>query len=121
MAIADALKIRNIQIIVVVGILMVAHFVITWAFLPLYLSQQRGMDPDTLKWVTGSLGVAAAIYSFAVSGASDRIGRKPVDGVPAVPLGGRPAQRAAARSDGVRRLGDPPGLVAHISGLRRGA
>ena len=78
MTIRQAIKVRNMWICVVVGVLMVAHFVITWAFLPLFLSQQRGMDPDTLKWVTGSLGVAAAIYSFAVSGLSDRIGRKPV-------------------------------------------
>ncbi len=78
MSIRDALKVRNMWICVVVGVLLVAHFVITWAFLPLFLSQQRGMDPDTLKWVTGTLGVAAAIYSFVISGLSDRIGRKPV-------------------------------------------
>jgi len=78
MSILDALKVRNMWICVVVGVLLVAHFVITWAFLPLFLAQQRGMDPDTLKWVTGTLGVAAAIYSFVISGLSDRIGRKPV-------------------------------------------
>jgi ACS family hexuronate transporter-like MFS transporter len=78
LSIADALKVRNMWLCVVIGVLMVAHFVITWAFLPLYLSQQRGMDSDTLKWVTGTLGVAAAIYSFVVSGLSDKIGRKPV-------------------------------------------
>jgi len=78
MSILDAMKIRNIWVSVVVGVLMVGHFVITWAFLPLYLEQQRGMGPDTLKWVIGSLGVAAAIYSFVISGLSDVIGRKPV-------------------------------------------
>src|SRR5690606_16614444 len=35
MSIADALKIRNIWVVVVVGVLMVAHFVITWAFMPI--------------------------------------------------------------------------------------
>ncbi len=73
-----AMKIRNMWICVVVGILMVAHFVITWAFIPSFLVQERGMDATSMSWLVGSLGIAAAIYSFAVSGASDRIGRKPV-------------------------------------------
>lgn len=78
MTILDALKIRNIWVVVVVGVLMVAHFVITWTFMPLYLAQTRGFDNDTMSWLMGSLGIAAAIYAFVVSGLSDRIGRKPV-------------------------------------------
>jgi ACS family hexuronate transporter-like MFS transporter len=73
-----AMKIRNMWISVVVGILMVAHFVITWAFMPTFLVQARGMDATSMSWLVGSLGIAAAIYSFLVSGLSDRIGRKPV-------------------------------------------
>jgi MFS family permease len=73
-----AMKIRNMWISVVVGILMVAHFVITWAFLPTFLVQERDMDATSMAWLVGSLGIAAAIYSFVVSGLSDRIGRKPV-------------------------------------------
>jgi predicted MFS family arabinose efflux permease len=78
MSILDALKIRNIWVSVVVGVLMVGHFVITWAFMPLYLAQTKGYDETTMSWVVGSLGIAAAIYSFLISGLSDRIGRKPV-------------------------------------------
>ncbi len=78
MSMLDALKIRNIWIVVVFGILMVAHFVITWAFMPLYLSQAKGYDIETGGWIMSSLGIAAAIYAFAISGLSDRIGRKPV-------------------------------------------
>jgi predicted MFS family arabinose efflux permease len=78
MSIPDALKIRNIWVSVVVGVLMVAHFVITWAFMPLYLAQTKGYDETMMSWVVGSLGIAAAIYSFLISGLSDRIGRKPV-------------------------------------------
>lgn len=77
-AAAEALAVRNMWICVVVGILMVAHFVITWAFMPLFLVQGRGMDETSMSYLMGSLGIAAAIYSFAVSGLSDRIGRKPV-------------------------------------------
>jgi MFS transporter, ACS family, hexuronate transporter len=73
-----AMKVRNMWISVVVGIMMVAHFVITWAFMPVFLVQARGMDAFSMSWLVGSLGIAAAIYSFLVSGASDHIGRKPV-------------------------------------------
>ncbi len=74
----EAFKVRNMWICVVVGVLMVAHFVITWAFMPNFLVQERGMDAFSMSWLVGSLGIAAAIYSFVVSGLSDRIGRKPV-------------------------------------------
>src|SRR5690606_25869903 len=77
-AAAEAMKIRNMWICVVVGILMVAHFVITWAFMPLFLVNARGMDETSMSYLMGSLGIAAAIYSFAVSGLSDKIGSKPV-------------------------------------------
>lgn len=75
---SELMKIRNMWISVVFGILMVGHFVITWAFLPTFLVQARGMDAVSMSWLVGSLGIAAAIYSFVVSGLSDRIGRKPV-------------------------------------------
>ena len=77
-SIPAALKVRNMWICVVVGVLMVAHFVITWAFMPLFLVQGKGLDPSTMSWVMGALGIAAAIYSILVSGLSDIIGRKPV-------------------------------------------
>ena len=78
LSILDALKVRNMWICVVVGVLLVAHFVITWAFMPIFLVQERGLDESSMSWVVGSLGIAAAIYSFVVSGLSDKIGRKPV-------------------------------------------
>ena len=78
LSILDALKTRNMWVCVVVGVLMVAHFVITWAFMPNYLVQTKGFDPTTMSWVMGSLGIAAAIYSIVISGLSDIIGRKPV-------------------------------------------
>jgi len=78
MTIREAIKVRNMWICVVVGVLMVAHFVITWAFMPLYLVQTKGFDEITGSWIMGSLGIAAAIYSFVISGLSDVVGRKPV-------------------------------------------
>lgn len=76
--IGQALKNRNMWICVVVGVLMVGHFVTTWAFMPLYLTEVKGLDPETMSWVMGTLGIAAAIYSFSIAGLSDVIGRKPV-------------------------------------------
>jgi len=78
MSIPEALKHRNMWICVVVGVLMVAHFVTTWAFMPLYLVQTKGLDESTTSWIMGTLGIAAAIYSFSIAGLSDVIGRKPV-------------------------------------------
>ena len=75
---AEAFKVCNMWICVVVGVLMVAHFVITWAFMPNFLVQTRGMDPFSMSWLVGSLGIAATLYSFVVAGLSDKIGRKPV-------------------------------------------
>ncbi len=76
--VVSAMKVRNMWISVVVGVLMVAHFVITWAFMPIFLVQGKGLDGTSMSYLMGSLGIAAAIYSMAVSGLSDRIGRKPV-------------------------------------------
>lgn len=76
--IGRAMKVRNMWISVVVGTLMVGHFVTTWAFMPLYLTEVKGYDPSTMSWIMGALGIAAAIYSFTVAGLSDIIGRKPV-------------------------------------------
>ncbi|OYW45682.1 MAG: MFS transporter [Sphingomonadales bacterium 32-68-7] len=78
MTIGQALKVRNMWVCVVVGVLMVAHFVTTWAFMPLYLVQTKGYDEITASWIMGSLGIAAALYAFLISGVSDYIGRKPV-------------------------------------------
>lgn len=78
MSMFAAMKIRNIWVVVVVGVLMVAHFVITWAFMPIYLVQVKGYDNLTGGFIMSSLGIAAAIYAFLISGVSDRIGRKPV-------------------------------------------
>jgi len=74
----DALKERNILICVVLGILLVAYLVTCWAFMPLYLTNVRKLSPDAMGWLMGTLGISATIGSFAISGLSDRIGRRPV-------------------------------------------
>jgi MFS transporter, ACS family, hexuronate transporter len=74
----DVLQIRNIWVCVVIGIVLVAYLVICWAFMPLYLSQNRGYDQTTTSWLMGTLGISATLGSFLIAGLSDVIGRRPV-------------------------------------------
>jgi predicted MFS family arabinose efflux permease len=74
----EALHIRNIWICVVMGIVLVAYLVITWAFMPLYLTQVRGYSASDQSWLMGTLGISATLGSFLTAGLSDVIGRRPV-------------------------------------------
>lgn len=74
----DALRERNVLICVILSVLLVSYLVVCWAFMPLYLTQVRGVEPDQMGWLMGTLGISATIGSFAVAGLSDRIGRRPV-------------------------------------------
>lgn len=78
MPVLKALKVRNIQVCVVMGIVLVAYLVITWAFMPLYLTKVRGFTQTETSWLMGTLGISATIGSFAISGLSDVVGRRPV-------------------------------------------
>jgi ACS family hexuronate transporter-like MFS transporter len=77
-AASEAMKVRNIWICVVMGIALVAYLVITWAFMPLYLTQVRGYSQTDTSWLMGTLGISATIGSFLTAGLSDVIGRRPV-------------------------------------------
>ena len=78
MSVGDALRERNILICLILGVLLVSYLVICWAFMPLFLTKMRGYAPDQMGWLMGTLGISATIGSFAISGLSDRIGRRPV-------------------------------------------
>jgi len=73
-----ALGERNVWICALIGVLLVSYLVVCWAFMPLYLTQVRGFDPQTMGWLMGTLGISATVGAFAVSALSDRIGRRPV-------------------------------------------
>jgi MFS transporter, ACS family, hexuronate transporter len=73
----EAFADRNVQLCAVISILLVSYLVVCWAFMPLYLTEQRHFDPDKTKWLMATLGISAGIGSFAVSALSDYIGRKP--------------------------------------------
>jgi predicted MFS family arabinose efflux permease len=72
----EAFADRNVQLCSVISVLLVSYLVCCWAFLPLYLTNDRDFDPDTTKWLMATLGISAGIGSFAVAALSDHIGRK---------------------------------------------
>lgn len=78
MTLLQAFSNRNILICSLLAILLVSYLVICWAFMPLFLTQVRHFDPDTMSWLMGTLGISATIGSFVVSGISDWTGRRPV-------------------------------------------
>lgn len=74
----SVLEDRNIVLCAVLGILLVSYLVVCWAFMPLYLTQVRKYDPETMGWLMGTLGISATIASSAIPALSDRIGRRSV-------------------------------------------
>jgi predicted MFS family arabinose efflux permease len=74
----------NVVRCVALSILFVSYLVVTWAFMPLYLTRVLGYDASTMSWLMGVLGIAATLYSFALTALSDRIGRRPVVAVTSV-------------------------------------
>jgi MFS transporter, ACS family, hexuronate transporter len=77
-AVGEAMKVRNIWVCVVMGIVLVAYLVITWAFMQLFLTRVRGYSDGDAAWLMGSLGLSACVGSFLTAGLSDVIGRRPV-------------------------------------------
>jgi len=69
---------RNVLLSAVLCVLLVAYLVVCWVFMPLYLTQARGLAPESMGWLMGTLGISATVGSFVVSGLSDKIGRRPV-------------------------------------------
>jgi MFS transporter, ACS family, hexuronate transporter len=69
---------RNIILCGLIAVLLVSYLVICWTFTPLFLTKIRGLEPATMSWLMGTLGISATLGSFVVSGISDAVGRKPV-------------------------------------------
>ncbi|MCW2390752.1 putative MFS family arabinose efflux permease [Sphingobium sp. B1D7B] len=74
----SVLRTRNVLVCVLLGVLMVSYFVICLTFLPIYLTSVRSYTPTEMSWLIATLGISATIGSFAISGLSDWIGRRPV-------------------------------------------
>jgi ACS family hexuronate transporter-like MFS transporter len=74
----DAIADRNVVLCAILSVLLVSYLVVCWAFMPLYLTQVRRYDAQTMGWLMGTLGISATIASFAITGLSDRVGRRPL-------------------------------------------
>ena len=74
----EAFAERNVLLSAAIGVIMVSYFVICFAFMPLYLANVRHYEAQTQGWLMSVLGISATVGSIAISGLSDRIGRRPL-------------------------------------------
>ncbi len=73
----QALANRNVLLCTLIAILLVSYLVVTWAFMPLFLTQVKGFDETVMGWIMAALGISAGVNAFLVPWISDNIGRKP--------------------------------------------
>jgi ACS family hexuronate transporter-like MFS transporter len=69
---------RNVVLCAVIAVLLVSYLVVCWAFMPLYLTNMRGLAPQSMSWLMAVLGISAGLGSFVVPAISDAVGRRPV-------------------------------------------
>lgn len=74
----DAVTERNIFLCMLIAIVLISYMVVCQAFMPLFLTKERGFSPDMMGRIMATLGISAAIGSFIIPGLSDRLGRRPV-------------------------------------------
>jgi ACS family hexuronate transporter-like MFS transporter len=75
---AQAMKHKNMVLCVLISILLVSYLVVTWAFMPTYLINTKGMSPTAGSWLMASLGISATVGAFVTPAISDKVGRRPV-------------------------------------------
>jgi predicted MFS family arabinose efflux permease len=69
---------RTLVLCVIISVLLVAFFVVFMTFMPLYLTQVRGVTNQGMSYIMSTFGLASMAVAFLVPGSSDRFGRKPV-------------------------------------------
>jgi MFS family permease len=72
------LRQRNIALCCVIGCLAVGALLVVTIFLPVYLTQVRHYDPNTMSNTVAWLGFTAPLGGVLVPGLSDRFGRRPL-------------------------------------------
>lgn len=77
-AIATFWRIGNMRASIAIAALFSAWLMIQNVFLPVYLTQVKGLAPATMGWVLGMGGLAGIVGGTLLPWLSDRIGRKPV-------------------------------------------
>ncbi len=71
------LKEHNIRICAVISIFMVAWFLVSLTFLPIFFQNYRGFTAEQAGGIVGVTGLATLFSGFLVPAFSDRVGRKP--------------------------------------------
>ncbi|MEY4762364.1 MAG: hypothetical protein RLZZ200_2220 [Pseudomonadota bacterium] len=69
---------RTLLLCILISVLLVAFFVVFMTFMPLYLTQVRGVTNEGMSYIMSTFGLASMAVAFLVPGSSDRFGRKPV-------------------------------------------
>jgi MFS transporter, ACS family, hexuronate transporter len=69
---------RTLILCVIISVLLVAFFVVFMTFMPLYLTQVRGVTNQSMSYIMSTFGLASMAVAFLVPGSSDRFGRRPV-------------------------------------------
>lgn len=69
---------RNVVLCCIISICLVSYNSICWYFVPLFLTAERGLSPETMSWLLAMLGFSAVVTAFAIPALSDKWGRKPV-------------------------------------------
>jgi ACS family hexuronate transporter-like MFS transporter len=72
------LKERNIQICALIAIFMVAWYLVSLIFLPVFFTAYRGFSPEQMSYLMAAAGLSTPICGFCVPALSDRFGRKPI-------------------------------------------
>lgn len=70
------LRIRNMRIAVALAAVYSAWVMVQNVFLPVYLTQAKGLAPATMGWVLGMCGLAGVAGGVLLPGLSDRVGRR---------------------------------------------
>jgi len=68
----------NVLLCCLISVCLVAYNSICWYFVPLFLTETKGMAPQAMSWLIATLGFSAVVTAFTIPALSDKWGRRPV-------------------------------------------
>lgn len=72
------LRVRNVQLCVVIACCVIAWYFLLLSFLPLYCVRVLRISPTSMSYLMSAVGAAGVVSAFLVPALSDRVGRKRV-------------------------------------------
>lgn len=67
----------NVPVALITTATMLGFYVLLLGFMPVVLTQSKGVDPKVMGQLMSMFGIGSTIASFLLPGASDKFGRKP--------------------------------------------